>query len=48
MKKSNELIKFFIKVAILAAAYSAAGNFPEGEEIPFEAITLDEMTNYAA
>jgi len=44
MKKSTELIEFFIKVAILAVAYSATGNFPEGEEIPFETINLDEMT----
>lgn len=43
MKKSTELIEFFIKVAILAAAYSATGTFPEGEEVPFETIILDEM-----
>jgi hypothetical protein len=44
MKKSTELIEFFIKVAILAAAEYAIGIVSEGEEIPFETINLDEMT----
>jgi hypothetical protein len=48
MKKSTELIKFFIKVAILAVAYSATGIFSEGEEVPFEIITLDETTSCMA
>lgn len=42
MKKSTELIKFFIKVAILAVAYAAAGFFSEGGEGSFEIVTLDE------
>ena len=45
MKKSTELIKFFIKVAILAAADSATSNFSDGEEAPFRIITLDETAN---
>jgi len=45
MKKSTELIKFFIKVAILAIAYSSSGVFSEGGEFPFEIVTLDEMTD---
>ena len=45
MKKSTELIKFFIKVAILAVAYSASGIFSEGETVPFTIVTLDEMTS---
>ena len=48
MKKSTELIKFFIKVAILAVAYSSTDIFPEGEEFPFEILTLDEMTSSTA
>lgn len=48
MKKSTELIKFFIKVAILAVAYSATGFFSEGEEASFEIVTLDEVTSCMA
>ena len=47
MKKSDELIKFFIKVAILAVANSATDNFSEGGEVPFEIVTLDDLTNCA-
>jgi len=45
MKKSTELIKFFIKVAILAVADFATSNFSDGEEVSFGFITLDEPTN---
>ena len=48
MKKSTELIKFFIKIAILAVANSATGNFSEGKEVSFESITLDEITSCKA
>jgi hypothetical protein len=43
MKKSTELIKFFIKIAILAVAGSTTGIFSEDEGVSFDAITLDEM-----
>jgi hypothetical protein len=48
MKKSTELIKFFIKIAILAVASSATGLFSEGQEVPFELITLDETASCMA
>lgn len=45
MKKSTELIWFFVQAAILAAAYAATGFFPEGGEGHFEIITLDETSS---
>ena len=42
MKKSTTLIRFFVRIAILAVAYAAAGFFSEGGEGTFEIVTLDE------
>ena len=48
MKTSTALIKFFIRIAILAVADAASGIFSEGEEVPVEFITLDETTSCMA
>jgi hypothetical protein len=46
MKKSTTLIRFFVRIAILAVAYAAAGFSSVGGEGTFEIVTLDETMDY--